>query len=555
MDLAGFLIRSLLIAVSLPLFFAPVLVPAVAWRWYSERFQDTGGEIALRIYNVLFSGLLLGLALGLLAFVVHRYLSRRKQAFAQKLPAAAGLSWLAEILLMYAAALFAALALPVPYPFLFSLSIAFVFGLAFPLANLGRRSPVRWPFFLGGQALLPIGSIMAWLVLLFIEQVCADVVVDGYDATWDEWLWDLWWVASALLAFWVGLVCLSWVVGRALGKPRIIVGLATRIGAGLLCFPLLALGFMAGWEIPLSPQAALLFDAPNLYDLEVDDIGRRLLVTTSQKNERQQHLCVGFAFSFDDLSAPPIMIRPPSIDFEDIAIDTAGRTIYHLERGRLNMMAIDADTFQVIRSRRLMVDCDGAMNHALVPSAGRLFISCEMDSPTNLLVIDMQSLKKIKTFGTGKQTSVQGDDVNGVLYMFYEWKPMLDRLDAHTLEITDSAPSSNYADKMYLSYRRSELFVPSPPESGVWVYSVPDLKLLYKIKTLAGVRPLAVDEKNDLLIVASYVSGYMDVIDLETKKTIQHHYVGKYGRTIVVDPERRQAYLATASKGLYLLRY
>jgi hypothetical protein len=316
-----------------------------------------------------------------------------------------------------------------------------------------------------------------------------------------------------------------------------------RLVACGLGFPVLTLSFLSLEPEPLSPQTSQLIVATELYDVEIDTLGNRALVTTKRG---------GKAYAIDlDLRSPPVEFQVPTAELEDIALDVPRRRILHVDRATRDILVLDADTFLPRRGGNIPVPCSGSTKLALVQPANRLFVSWEND---NFVVVNLETFQTEAVARTGNVNPL-GDDVNGVVYVSHASSPWVEAIDARTLRTIARAPSARLGERLAISVKRQELYAPDALGAKVRVYSTPKLETLGEIPSQFGVRALAVDEERQWLLAGSAVTGHVDVIDLVTRKTIQHHYVGKYCRIIGVDPYRRQAFVTVTKEGLFLLRY
>jgi hypothetical protein len=184
-------------------------------------------------------------------------------------------------------------------------------------------------------------------------------------------------------------------------------------------------------------------------------------------------------------------------------------------------------------------------------SSNRILISWEND---NLFVADRNTLECI-LIGTPGNVSPLADEDHGVVYLNSEFGSYLQVLDLKHGRTLTRVETPLRGERMALSRRRAELYVPDAYGGMIWVYQTPDLKFLRKIPAQLGVRPLAVDDERGFLFGASIITGYLDIIDIATGKRLQQHYVGKYGRIIQVDSLRRNAFITLTRDGLYLVRY
>ena len=74
-----------------------------------------------------------------------------------------------------------------------------------------------------------------------------------------------------------------------------------------------------------------------------------------------------------------------------------------------------------------------------------------------------------------------------------------------------------------------------------------------QIKSSFGVRTIAVDPKRNLLLTLSLVTNVLDVIDLNTYKSVKRYYLAPWLRSIVLDGEGT-AYVSCFS-GLFRVSY
>ncbi len=309
----------------------------------------------------------------------------------------------------------------------------------------------------------------------------------------------------------------------------------------LFLFPAISLFFFSAVEPRLSPAAREVFPQKGLYDIVVDPGANRLLVTFKDGN-------VGWTFSLDTLKATGRFILPTQ-ELEDIEFDPVRREIYHVDRESGRILAIDADTFKVLRSGRIGVPSSGSTKLAFDPVSNKLLISWEND---NLFAADRYSLDSAII---GTPGNVGPVSAGGIAYYNAIEEPGVWALDLVRMRPFGRAEGPKKSDRPALAPSLGELFVPDPYGGRIWVYSAPGLELLRKLPAQFGVRPLAVDETNRLLLSASVVTGYLEVLDLRTGKKAQRHYVGKYPRIIRLDAPRRRAFITLTNSGLYALDY
>jgi hypothetical protein len=316
-----------------------------------------------------------------------------------------------------------------------------------------------------------------------------------------------------------------------------------RATACLITLPAIALAAFSLQTIPLSSLACIANPEPDLYDIEIDRPANRLIVTKKWGG-------TGMVFDLKQLQFLGTF-QAPTAEFEDIELDPERREIYHVDRQTRTLVVIDADTFAVRRTVRIDQPAGGSTKIVLDKSSGRLLISFENDC---LFFVDRAGWVCSNPIVLGN-VNLLADSKNGLVYVNSEMRGWVLAMDPKTLSEVRRAETPKRGERMALSETRQELYAPDAEAGRIWVYSTPDLRILRKIPSQFGVRAMAVDDQNGLLLAASVVTGYVDVIDLRTDERIARHYVGKYARIIRVDPATRRAFITLASDGLCVLNY
>lgn len=548
----------------------PLMVSIVIFYLLPVRFEELGVEIALRLINVFKSALLLAAVVAGLSIAIHKVAVRlRPDAESTGIPHTR-LLWLAEIVSFFAVTIIISYCLNIPDPVVFTIIVSAVFAINFPL---GQHLKIRRSVFVSPIAISHLFCIFLFWTLLYIEHKREGIVCCGdCNVTLLYYFFLTWWLVFTLLISGVGPFFIASRFGQAY-RTTVSTG---RLITCFISIPLLSLGFFSTTPIPLSPQASLILPVENLYDVDIDRVGERVLATQTQEVLcTWPDYCSLFVIEMNDLSAPPKKIRVPTVELEHIIVHDENREIYHANRvddhdlssmppwerdetegTYVILLVMDADTFTIKRQTRIYEYCDGSIQLALGKASNQLYLTCEENVEGNLITVDLKTLEVIaKTYQGGIGGDIVADPNRDVLYVNYEMRPYVQALDAKTLEVLHRSKGPYYCTSYYLSDRRQELYICDPLKSKIYVYSTPDLELLHRIPTQFGGRALAVDEDHNLLIAGSYLTGYVDVIDLVTNETIQHHYVGKAGRLMAVDPSRRHAFMSTPEKGLFVLKY
>jgi DNA-binding beta-propeller fold protein YncE len=116
-------------------------------------------------------------------------------------------------------------------------------------------------------------------------------------------------------------------------------------------------------------------------------------------------------------------------------------------------------------------------------------------------------------------------------------------------------PHANwFMERMAMAPGGQELLVAATAGSAILRFDPDTLELKGRIRTVLGVRTLAVDATRNLLLTASLVSNMFDVIDLRTQESVARHYLGPWLRTIVIDARHGVAYVSSID-GLFRVEY
>lgn len=327
--------------------------------------------------------------------------------------------------------------------------------------------------------------------------------------------------------------------------------IARHIGqafAVILSFPFLALLFLSLRPIPLSPAAQLILPEKDLYEVIVDPVARRVITTYKNTFLRKP----AYVFNLDKPGAPRTVLIP-SPEIEDLALDPEGRRIYHVLRDSNDILTLDADTLRPIARHTGLPNLPGSTEVEYASELNKVFTICER---TYVGVVDLNTGRAdFRAIGYG--APILYDRHNRLLYVSHRpdnSPALVEALDPRSLAVVYRAEAP-LPDKMALSTRRNELYLADPHTGTVWALRTPRLELLRKISTQFGVRPMAVDEDRGWLLTVSVVTGYLEVIDLESGRTLQQHYVGKYARKIALDPVTRQAFITLTWDGLVTVKY
>jgi hypothetical protein len=216
-------------------------------------------------------------------------------------------------------------------------------------------------------------------------------------------------------------------------------------------------------------------------------------------------------------------------------------------------LVFDADTLAVKRSQPIHAACAGWAGGLLLPHANRFFLICPDDR--YLAIINRDSLQTERLLTDFPESWFAHDAEDRYFYWADNRDRSINQLDAHTLERVGQARGPRVMDRLFVANGGRKLFVPAGLEGEIWVYALPELRLMRRIPSAFGVRTLAVDDASGLMVTANYFNGWAETYDLKVDRTLRRTYVGKYVRTIWLDTRRRTAYVVVAHRGLLTFSY
>ena len=515
--------------------------------------QICASEIAVRLYDVIFSGIFfatIAAIIGAAIFFMCETALQKRSTYPQKL-----LFRPLPVFLFFAVLWAGARLFDVPYPELSAAIGALAGGLVFQGFNLRSAKDLKWKQLLPHLNIPLIACLLICSQFLVWDQKWEGPVGGSRALSWLEYNIQIGCAWAALLGLWVVFLVLVFLLERLIDKGRSTIFFITRTITLVACLALTTLGFLSIREEPLSDKVTKILNVGDIYDVYVDSAGGRLLVSCTRSfGQLQRPFNVGFAFELADPLKKPYIWKVPSSDFEEFIFEPDSRRLYHFDQESFALVRIDADTFTVEKTGPLAKGCTGygSIMHGLIASANRFYAKCDRDK---LIAFDLFKLQVKNKVALGRDVNFLGDEDHGLLYVSYEWKNVVEARDAVTLEVRHSAPGPSYSNRMLISRARRELYLPASREAQIMVYAIPDLRLVRRIPCDYGIRVLAIDEIHNLIIVGNYITGLFKVLDLETAEVLQRHYVEKLVRRIVIDAQRRHAFISTTKGGLFLLRY
>lgn len=211
------------------------------------------------------------------------------------------------------------------------------------------------------------------------------------------------------------------------------------------------------------------------------------------------------------------------------------------------LLCFDAHTLEFLRAVRLPEVAGGDSWIVWDPYTDEIIIASEADTPGEISFISVNR-------ETGQVEAQDRLAVGNIflhpeepfLYMsYFRSRSELLIYDTRLHRVVKTAPTHEPLDRMAVVPGEDELLVASPTTASVRRYNARTLEKKGEIKTLYGVRSLAVDPLRRLLFCGSLIRNTIEVVDLNTYRSVTRYYVGPWVRTISLDVNAGVAYVST----------
>jgi hypothetical protein len=286
----------------------------------------------------------------------------------------------------------------------------------------------------------------------------------------------------------------------------------------------------------------------NYHGLEIDLDRRRLLATNLDVDRLH-------VFSLDDGQSLLGDWGFPTEELENIRINAQRNELYHFDRTSERLRVYDAHDYSLRRESSATIDGGGTAQVEFDNSSKTIIVTRESDFVWLFDMDDLRIVHESAHAGAGNADVLFSEVLRSYVLSYYNSASFLRLLDPVTGEYREFERLP-FQNDLQESVRSSELYVTTPIEGTVHAYDLEDLNTLKRsLRTVFGVRAVAYDRLNDVLITASMVNGHADVLDAATGKILDRVFVGYYLREIALLEERREAFISSQIGGVYRLRY
>lgn len=332
---------------------------------------------------------------------------------------------------------------------------------------------------------------------------------------------------------------------------------AAALAAGALAlfmpYPLL---MTLGQTLFMSPQAKIVF-GPH-YDFwseyDVSDIAR---------NPK-----TGDLFLCGDNQDSPKLLRKNAKAAIDIGVSNAGNQFCEFWNERQLFMTVNDDTkdlqlidpadFHLVGGLHFDRMPPGEIFLASYPKENLLAVASEdaggVGGGPAIRVVDLDRLKVVREIDA-EVGYIIADPSRPVIYInHFAMDVGVRAYDMRTGELLAHSVKFGRSDRMKFDAKRDEVLATAPSSGEIWRFDAKTLEAKPPIKTVFGARGLAIDPERDLLLVSSFLTNEVDVIDLKTGRSLRRYRLGPWLRDIDVVSGEGVAYVASRY-GLYRLDY
>lgn len=223
-----------------------------------------------------------------------------------------------------------------------------------------------------------------------------------------------------------------------------------------------------------------------------------------------------------------------------------------------DLLVIDPDTLK-IRSRLPFAHMPhGEVFLAAQPKLGLVAVASEDEGGAGggpaVRIVDLKQMKVIREIDAEVGYLI-ADPARPVIYTnHFAMNIGVRAWDMRTGQLLATSNRFGRSDRMAFDAARNEVLATVPESGEIWRLDATTLKDKAPIHTVFGARGLAVDPARDLLLVASFLTNELDVIDLKTGKSLRRYRLGPWLRDVMVVSDQGIAYVASRY-GVYKVNY
>lgn len=327
-------------------------------------------------------------------------------------------------------------------------------------------------------------------------------------------------------------------------KNRAWDGMGYRIsmilGANILAFIAVNL-IHPSYDLPKGVKQIM---SGRFYSMQFDESTNRLFACNNQENNL-------YIFDFDQSHDQPIIIKIDTEELQDLRINKNKREFYHFDRGTNNLFIFDLDRYILKKMHHFEFAGSGSARVCFDNSSHTIVVTRENDY---VHIVDMDTLCPLKQIEIRKNDHVVYDrNTNHYIITVFQGSENMYLVSPKGEDIFKIKTELNQAG-IAISNKRKELYVCFPLRSKIFVYDLKDFKLKRKIPTISGAKHVACDDMNDMIIISSIWSGFVDIVNLNNEKHSKI-FVGYYLREVCLNKAKREAFISSLKSGIFKINY
>ena len=256
-------------------------------------------------------------------------------------------------------------------------------------------------------------------------------------------------------------------------------------------------------------------------------------------------------FDLQNLRANPQKIKLGRGEIQDIRTNMGRREFYYFDRVSELLTVYDMDTLQPRRQSQEPLKGTGSAKIAFDNRSGTIVVIREFDF---LWVLDLQTLKPIQKVEIGDriESALFNEKLNRYLLTYFEKYPFMRLLSPDGNQIQELRVPQMQGG-IAISNENKEFYVALPLRGEIFVFDRQTLSLRRKIRTVFGVRGMAVGTKKNLLVAVSMFNGHTDILDIRKNESLCRPFTGYYLREVALDEKKEQAFISSMLGGIYRL--
>ena len=262
------------------------------------------------------------------------------------------------------------------------------------------------------------------------------------------------------------------------------------------------------------------------------------------------------AYNVNNLEQAPRKSRVETGKAQGFAYNESAKELYVYNPKTNNLLFLNANTLDLVKSIKVPQVAPGDSWIAWDKFSDNIIIASEADQETGFpfVVVNRTTGNVVDTELIDPGNILLNENKPFVYMNFFRRRNELLMYDTQRRQVVKKAPTDKRVDRMAFAARDNEVLVASPLNSTVLRYDANTLESKGKIKTVFGVRTLAVDSLRNLILCGSLVTNMLEVTDLTTHKLISKYYVGPWIRTISLNTKAGVAYVSTNGE-LFKVQY